>query len=135
VIKVEVAKIRVMLGQIPVEIEISEVENGLTPEEIRQLIEAFVESGYTPPVNWSQQNRDANLDKKGTVTSVKAIEGTKMFEVVAKLDDTGQDFKWRVFSATAFRLHDRIIVVKNDRGYKDGQLIDDAEGTQRPLDF
>jgi hypothetical protein len=119
VIKVEVAKIKIMLGQVPVEIEVTEVENGLTPDEIKNLVEAFIENGYTPPVNWSKQNADANLDKKGTVVSIQSVTGTKMFEVIAKLDDASGDFKWRVFSATTFRM----------------QLIDDAEGTQRLIDF
>jgi hypothetical protein len=121
---------RLMYGQVPVEFHIDSEDNeSLTVGEIKGYIDFAIEQGFTPP-SYGSRSID-NIGQKGTVVSVDPVPNTKMFEVVAKLDND-TEFKWREFNATTFRVHDRIEVIKNDRGFKAGQLITDPP-TQQEL--
>lgn len=123
------ATVLMTLGQVNVDIEIGNGDEFLMPTEIKTAVDSLIEQGFTPRT-YSARDKVDNLDKKGTVTGVKPVEGTKMFEVTGSLDDNGGEFKWREFTATTFRKGDRFKVIKNDRGFKAGQLvIDDGEQT------
>lgn len=121
-----------LYGQVRLEIEItSEDGESLTVNEIKGHIDWLISEGFQPAVYGG--NRVDLTGKKGTVVSIKPIEGTKMYEVIGKLDDD-TEFKWREFNAHSFRKNDRFQVVKNDRGFKQGELIlDDLE--QQELDL
>jgi hypothetical protein len=126
------AKIRLSYGSVPVEIELMGDENGLSVQEIKSEVDTFIMNGFTPPVSWLKDKMDF-IGKKGTVISITPVAGTKMYEVMGGLDDGGTEFKWRVFSLTTFRKNDRFIIVKNDRGFKEGELIIDDEQMELPL--
>ena len=124
--------VRLSYGSVPVEIEMTGDENGLTMQEIKSEIDSLIMNGFTPPVQWSKGGTDV-IGKKGTVLGVSPVPNTKMYEVLGALDDAGAEFKWRVFSPTTFRKNDRFIVIKNDRGFKEGELIIDDEQQELPL--
>lgn len=125
--------IRMMSGQVPVEFQVETDPDGMTGNEVKRFIDAMIEQGFTPPSQWNKDKVD-NLGKRGTVTSITPVTGTKMFEVVGKLDDDAGEFKWREFTATTFRKGDRFEVIKNDRGFKAGQLIvDNVEQKEIPF--
>lgn len=116
------AKIQLMYGQCPVDFEIiSDDDESLTTGEVKSAVDFFVEQGFTPRSFGAI--REDNVGKRGKVVSVTAVPNTKMFEVVGKLDDDGKEFKWKEFSASAFRVNDRFEIIKNDRGFKAGQLV------------
>lgn len=117
-------KIQLMYGQVPADIEItSDDEESLTTDEIKGAVDFLIERGFTPRSFGA--SREDNIGKRGKVTSVNAVPNTRMFEVVGKLDDDGKEFKWKEFSASAFRVNDRFEIIKNDRGFKAGQLVTD----------
>lgn len=118
--------VRLSCGSVPVEIEMTGDENGLTMQEIKSEIDALIMNGFTPPVQWGKGSEDV-VGKKGTVLGVSPVPNTKMYEVLGALDDGGKEFKWRVFSPTTFRKNDRFVIIKNDRGFKEGELIIDDE--------
>lgn len=116
------ATISLMYGQVALEIElISEDNESLTTGEIKSHIDFLIEQGFTPRSFGA--GREDNIGKRGKVVSVLPVPNTKMFEVTGKLDDDGKEFKWKEFNATTFRVNDRFEIIKNDRGFKAGQLI------------
>jgi len=120
------ATVKLMIGQTPVDFHI-DAEGGISFEDIKSFIDAAMVNGFQVPKQW--QSNETNIGKKGTVDRISPVEGTKMWEVHSMLDD-GIPFAWKEFSPTAFRLHDRIEVVKNDRGFKTGKLLDDKPDTK-----
>lgn len=126
---VATATIKLMIGSTPVEFNL-DAEGGVSHQDVKDFIESAMANGFTVPKAW-QPGNDI-VGKKGTVVKIFPAEGSKMFVVRANMDDA-TIFEWKEFSPTAFRLHDRIEVIKNDRGFKTGKLIDDAEGTQEEL--
>ncbi len=125
------ASVRLMIGQTPVEFNL-DAEGGISFEDVKDFVDAAMQSGFTVPRQWQPQNDI--IGKKGSVTTIKPVEGTKMYEVSADMDD-GTVFAWKEFSVSAFRRGDRIEVAKNERGFKVGKLIDDADGSQTKLAF
>lgn len=125
------ATVKLMIGQTPVEFNL-DAEGGISFEDVKDFVDSAMQNGFTVPRAWQPANEQ--VGKKGTVSSVKPVSGTKMFEVSSDLDD-GTVFAWKEFSPTAFRKGDRIEVSKNDRGFKVGKLIDDAAGTQTEIAF
>jgi len=125
------ATVKLMIGQTPVEFHL-DAEGGISFEDVKSFVDAAMQNGFSVPRSW--QSPSDILGKKGSVTLIKPVEGTKMYEVTADMDD-GTVFAWKEFSPTAFRKGDRIEVAKNDRGFKVGKLIDDADGTQKTLAF
>jgi len=115
------ASVKLMIGQTPVEFNL-DAEGGVSFSDVKDFIDAAMLNGFTVPKQW--QNTDSVIGKKGTVDKISPVEGTKMWEVHAMLDE-GIPFTWKEFSPTAFRLNDRIEVTKNDRGFKVGRLIDE----------
>lgn len=112
---------KLMYGQVPCEFSIrSEDDESLTTSEIMSQIDFMIEQGFTAPRAFEKS--EDSVGKRGTVVSVLPVPNTKMFEVTGKLDD-GKEFKWKEFTATSFRKNDRFEVIKNDRGFKQGQWI------------
>lgn len=122
--------IKLMLGSTPVEFRM-DAEGGISFEDVKEFVDNAMLSGFTVPKAY-QPATDV-IGKKGRVVKISAVEGTKMYEVKADMDD-GTPFAWKEFSPTAFRYGDRIEVVKNDRGFKVGKLIDEMPD-QKPLAF
>lgn len=133
-IMISEATVSMMYGQTRVEVKIIASDSeGMTANEIKHDVDYLIEHGFTP-ATYQRREQGDKLEKTGTVTSVKPVEGTKMFEVVGTLDDGAGEFKWREFNASSFRVKDRFKVVKNDRGFMTGQLIiDDGEQMVMPL--
>jgi len=125
------ATVKLMIGQTPVEFQLN-AEGGVSFQDIKDFVDAALINGFQVPKQWQQQ--PDMTGKKGTVRTVVKDEGGKMWTVTADMDD-GTPFAWKEFSPTAFRLHDRMEVFKNDRGFKQGRLINDAEGSQKPIPF
>lgn len=117
-------KVQLMYGQCPVDFEIvSDDDESLTTGEVKSSIDFLVEQGFAPRSFGA--GREDNIGKRGKVIAVNPVPNTKMFEVVGKLDDDGKEFKWKEFAATSFRVNDRFEIIRNDRGFKSGQLITD----------
>ena len=117
-------KVQLMYGQCPVDFEIvSEDEETLTTNEVKSSFDFLVEQGFTPRSFGAA--REDNIGKRGKGIAVKPVPNTKMFEVIGKLDDDGKEFKWKEFAANSFRVNDRFEIIRNDRGFKAGQLVTD----------
>lgn len=126
--------VSLLYGQVALDIEVvAEDDTGMTMDEIKSTVDSFIGQGFTPRT-FQRAGQDSKMDKVGTVQSVKPVEGTKMYEVTGLLDDGAGEFKWKEFTATAFRKGDRFKVIKNDRGFFAGQLIID-DGEQQSLAF
>lgn len=118
------ASFKVMYNGVTVECVIEADETGLTPDDVKGAIDWMLQGGFKPPV-YSKPGTVDVIGKRGTVKAITKVEGTKMWEVLGVLDDGGAEFRWREFSPTSFRIHDRFEVFTNDRGFKQGQLIDE----------
>lgn len=128
------AVIKLSFNSVPVEIHVEQDdanEVNILPGHIKTIIQSYLEQGFSAPVSWNKTGDDV-LGKYGQVVKIEAAE--KMFAITAKLDGVEKEFVWKAFTATEFRKGDYIKVVKNDRGYKAGQLVTEDEYTgQRKL--
>ena len=121
--------IKLSFNSVPVEIhyeELYEAERIINPAFIKQTIQLYLEQGFSAPVSWNKTGDDV-MGKYGQVVKIEAAD--KMFAITAKLDGIEKEFVWKAFTATEFRKGDYIKVVKNDRGYKAGQLVTPEEYT------
>lgn len=120
--------IKFSFNSVPVEIhgEFNNAAHPGEPEMIKALINQYMTAGFGAPVSWNKTGEDV-LGKYGQVVKIEAAE--KMFAITAKLDGVEKEFVWKAFTATEFRKGDYIKVIKNDRGYKAGQLVTEDEYT------
>lgn len=81
--------------------------------------------GFTAPVSYNKSGDDV-LGMKGTVDSVHkgdmTAKGLQMY-IVKGILENGKEFSWNEFTPTTFRPGDAFKVVKNDRGFKVGEII------------
>lgn len=133
-VKFMVATIGLMFGQVPLEVQVSaEDEQGMTAAEMQDAVDHLIGQGFTPRI-YGRGDSGGKMDKTGTVTGVKPIPDTKMFEVTGLLDSGAGEFKWKEFTATTFRKGDRFKVGKNDRGFYGGiMIIDEGEQQELPM--
>lgn len=120
------AKIKLSFNSVPVELDISGEEGETDISVIKQAIQDALSQGFSAPVSWNRTGDDV-LGKYGVVTKIEPAD--KMFGITCKLDGVEKEFVFKAFTATEFRRGDYIKVVKNDRGYKTGQLVTEDEYT------
>lgn len=124
-IRVTKAVIRMSYNSVPVELSIEAYEDDeIKSDDIKEIVDEALSNGLTKPVAF--ERKESNEGKKGTVKTVVFMADSKMYAVTSVLDD-GKEFVWKEFSKSAFRIGDRIKVIKNDRGFFAGQLIDNEE--------
>lgn len=121
--------IKLSFNSVPVELHFeqkAESEYFINPLTVKAAIQTYLEQGFSAPVSWNKTGEDV-LGKYGQVIKIEAAD--KMFAITAKLDGVEKEFVWKAFTATEFRKGDYIKVIKNDRGYKAGQLVTPDEYT------
>lgn len=117
------AVIKFSFNSVPVEITL---EHEVTPEQVKSLVQNMLSQGFSAPVSWNKTGDDV-LGKYGQVIKIEPSD--KMFAVTCKLDGADKEFVFKAFTPTEFRKGDYMKVVKNDRGYKTGQLVTPEEYT------
>lgn len=108
----------------PVEIEIMNDSDTVAGEGVIEVIKRYQLAGFSAPTRFTSNKSTDNIGKIGEIKTAPAYNAeTKMWGYTAILSDASE-FKWNDFSRTAFRVGDVIRVVKNDRGFKTGEVLD-----------
>lgn len=121
----DTAVIKTSYNGFPVELHIEFEDDDFNLQHIISMIDLAKSKGFTAPVSYNRTGDD-QLGQSGTVQGVTKGEKTKtglQMYIVQGMLESGKEFSWNEFTATAFRKGDRFKVVKNDRGFKIGEII------------
>ena len=123
---------------INVDFEIEAANDTAILDQTKRFITSALLVGFQQLPKWQPNKTDEKKDlvgMRGMVISVKPTttsKGTAMYAVTAKLDDGGKEVTWNEFNIGAFRINDRVEMIKNDRGFIAGQLVPDwMEGDKK----
>jgi hypothetical protein len=100
-------------------------------DELNDMLEGLVVMGFKAPV--FRTGKESNEGKFGIVESATKQPDGKAYEIVVTLKDGGKA-SFKSFEKNAFRKGDKLKIIKNERGFETGELVEDDEyGGQQEL--
>lgn len=112
--------IRMMIESFPVELSF---DKDVSPAKVKETLLEWHTAGFMPPPSFQRSAGTTDVvGKFGNVVKVEPVE-RDMFGVTVKLDDIEQEFVFKTFSRGSFKVGERVRIIKNAKGFKEGERV------------